>query len=137
METDVSPIMGFWTQANTTPSYNTTLVDIGPLPNGSCWSVRNPGPDCFHIWRDIYFYVAAVIMPLGLIFNSVSFGIFFTSWMRHTTPGRYFMLFFIVLLVVLCDLRPVPTRATYNWPTGIGQFLLADSSRATESVVKY
>ena len=47
--------------------------------------------DYYDVWRDVKFWCLAFIIPIGLIFNFISLGVFMTSWMRHVVSGRYFM----------------------------------------------
>ena len=54
-----------------------------------CW--ENSTADCFDFWREVKFCCLAAIIPVGLVFNTIAFTVFVTSWMRDVVPGRYFM----------------------------------------------
>ena len=59
------------------------------LPMDPC--TQSLPDDYFDVWRDVKFWSLAFIIPVGLVFNCISLGVFMTSWMRHVVPGRYFM----------------------------------------------
>lgn len=77
-----------------TTSFNIVSINTSEQPSPTpedCWALDSTPPSCWKKWRDFHFYALAVILPIGLVFNSVCFGVFASSWMRKTIPGRYFM----------------------------------------------
>ena len=54
-------------------------------------ALQNPYSDLQDTVRDIRFYSIGVIIPLGIVANIISAGVFLRSRMRKTTPGQYFL----------------------------------------------
>ena len=52
-------------------------------------------------WREVRFVGLAIVIPVGLVFNTIAFLVFATSWLRHSVPGRYFMALAVADTMVL------------------------------------